>query len=152
MSIPYALEDQVADLYKRIAELERRFQNQRRTGTIAEVDYDKKLARVKLTDDADGQPFLGPWMPWKVVAAGGTKINVPPTVGQQVDVVSESGDLADGSVESSIKSDDNDLPAAKAGEGHITTGSTVIFFSDKQIRLRADEVVINGKRLKIAKG
>lgn len=151
-TIPQNLPDQVAWLADRIAELERRFQNQRRTGKVTEVDYDKKLARVELTKNRDGEAFLSPWMPWKTIAAGATKVNVPPSVGQQVDVVSESGDIADGVIESSIKSNDNELPAANAGEGHITTGSTVIFFSGSKIRFRADEIVINAKALKMVKG
>lgn len=152
MSIPSDLPSQMADLYRRIAELERRVQNQRRTGKVAEVDYDKKLARVELTKDADGQPFLGPWMPWKVPGAGAVSFNIPPSVGEQVEVTSESGDIADGVIGGSIRSDSNDIPPAKAGEVHIKTGSTYLLITPTKFEHRADEQILKGKSYKMVKG
>lgn len=123
-------DDIIADLFHRLAEVERRQQNQRRTGTIAEVDAEKGVARVKLSEDPEtGEPFLSPWVPWKTPSMGAVKVNIPPSVGQQVDVVSETGDLTDGMIDNSLRSDDNPLPGAKPGEGHITSGKTSIFWS-----------------------
>ena len=50
MPIPFKVEDQIADLYTRIAEQERRQQNAKRTGTIHEVDAKKGLAMVMLKE------------------------------------------------------------------------------------------------------
>ena len=68
------------------------------------------LARVKF-EERDGRPYLGPWMPWKEIASGGIKSHIPPTVGEQVDVLSESGDLADGVIDMSTPSNENPRPA-----------------------------------------
>ena len=144
MTVPSNLPDIMADAYKRIAELERRFQNQRRSGTVYEVDDDKMLARVNLADDADGEPFLGPWMAWKTIAAGGVKVNIPPTVGQQVEVTSESGDIADGTIDLSSKSTENSLPAAKGGGGHLTFDGGSILFGDGKIHLKAGDIILEG--------
>jgi hypothetical protein len=152
MSVPHDLADQIAELFYQLAELNRRFQNQRRTGTVAEVDYTNKRARVKLSEDDDGEPFLGPWMPWQTIAAGTTQINVPPSIGQQVAVVSESGDIADGVIETSTRSDAHPLPAAGDGEMHITMGTTKFLLTKTSFEIRADKMLIKSKRLKFEKG
>ena len=36
------------------------------------------------------------WIPWAEPAAGANKTHNPPSVGQQVQILSESGDLYDG--------------------------------------------------------
>lgn len=121
MSIPAQLEDQIADLYARIAELERRGQNAKRTGKIAATDYDKGLYRVEFKEQgSDGKPYLSPWLPLKEVGAGDIKVYVPLSMGEQVTVVSENGDLSDAEIESSINSDDNPKPHNKGGEAVVT--------------------------------
>lgn len=144
MSVPATIPDMLADLYKRIADLERRLQNKKRTGIIHEVDAAKGLARVKLDEDDNGKPYLTGWLPWKMPAIGQTKINVPPSVGQQVDVVSESGDLTDALIDSSIRSDENPLPPAEPGQGRIVSGETEIFFSGEKIHLKSPIIVLEG--------
>ncbi|MCA1263302.1 phage baseplate assembly protein V, partial [Nitratireductor aquimarinus] len=81
--------DRIVEAERRIAELERRGRNRKRTGVVAELDLKKGLARVRISDG--DRPFLSPWVPWKEIAAGGIKSHIPPTVGEQVDLVSESG-------------------------------------------------------------
>lgn len=130
------LADIIADLFHRIEDLERRYQSHRRTGTIHEVDAAKGLARVKLSEDPEtGQPYLSPWMPWTMPAMGATKVNIPPSVGQQVEMVSESGDMTDGVINSSLRSNDNPQPGAQPGEGIVTTGNTTIFFDGGKVRI-----------------
>lgn len=136
--------DVMANLFDRVAELERRVQNKKRMGTIAEVDAAKGLARVKLSEGPDGKPFLSPWVPWKMPAMGATKINIPPSVGQQVDVVSESGDLADGVIDNALRSNDNPLPDAQPGESVITTGSTKIYFGPDAVRIESPTILLKG--------
>ena len=147
------LPDIIADLYHRIADLERRLQNARRTGTVTEVDHVKGLARVKLGEDpATGKPYISAWVPWKMAAMGATKINVPPSVGQQVDVVSESGDLTDAMIDHALRSNDNPLPAAEPGQGVIVTGTTRIFFSPDRIEMRADQIRLVAGRIDMDEG
>ena len=97
------LEDIIINIQNRLSELERRRRNARRTGTIDEVDTKKGLARVTLVDDGD-KKFRTGWLPWKEIAAGMTSTHIPPIVGQQVDVLSENGDLTDGVIDFSIHS------------------------------------------------
>lgn len=134
------LEAQFADLAYRIAELERRARNRKRTGTVAVVDHAKGKARVQISDE-NGKPYLGPWMPWKEVAAGGIKTHVPPTVGEQVDVVSESGDLTDGVIDMSIPSDANPRPH-DGPEAVITKGATRITIGDDVIEMTATKLKV----------
>ncbi|MFN6987428.1 MAG: phage baseplate assembly protein V, partial [Rhizobium oryzihabitans] len=95
------------ELYVRMAELERRNRNRRRKGTIAEVSDDKSKYRVKLSEQEDGKPYLTPWIKARTLAAGGVKVDVLYSVGEQVDVVSENGDLTDAQIDFSTYSDDN---------------------------------------------
>lgn len=129
------LPDIIADLYHRLADLERRQQNARRTGTIESVDPDRGVARVRLNEDAkDGKPYLTAEIPWKMPSNGAVSVNIPPSVGQQVDVVSESGDLTDAMIDASLRSDANPLPGAKPGEAILTTGDTTLFITGSKIR------------------
>ena len=137
-------DDIIADLYHRIAELERRLQNQRRTGTIESVDAAKGTARVRLNEDKDGKPYLTAEIPWKMPAMGATKINIPPSVGQQVDVVSENGDMTDAVIDNAVRSNANALPAAEPGQTVIETGSTRFFLSPGECRIKAAKIVFEG--------
>lgn len=106
----------ISDLSDRVAELERRGRSRSRTGVIAQVDAVRGMARVRLSDS--DPPFLTGWLPWEEVAAGANKTHNPPSVGQQVRVVSESGDLRDATVQGSIPSDSNGRPSA-AGDEYV---------------------------------
>lgn len=129
------LPDIIADLYHRIADLERRRQNARRTGTVESVDAAKGVARVRLNEDPKtGKPYITAEIPWKTPSVGATKVNIPPSVGQQVEVVSESGDMTDAVIDHSVRSNANPLPGAKPGEAIVTTGETTLFITGSKIR------------------
>jgi hypothetical protein len=100
--------DRIVELERRVAEQERRNRNRRRTGVVTEIDHEKGLARVKLSDKP--KPYITPWMPWQEIAAGGIKTHIPPTVGEQVDVISENGELTDAVIEMSTPSNQNPRP------------------------------------------
>ncbi|WP_182417146.1 phage baseplate assembly protein V [Bartonella sp. HY038] len=120
----------IQQMENRIAEMERRDRNRKRTGTISEVDTKKGLARVELT--GGDKPFLTDWVPWKEIAAGTTSTHIPPVKGQQVDVLSESGDLTDGVIEFAIHSNKNPRPhdgpqaVIQHGESRITLDESTI--------------------------
>ena len=59
-----------------------------RIGTIAEVDVDHARAKVKAGDNVTG------WQPWISARTGSTLEWNPPTVGEQVILLSPAGDLA----------------------------------------------------------
>lgn len=138
----YSFLSRLVEAERRLAELERRGRNRKRTGVVSEVDTKKGLARVKLMDGEQG-PYLSPWMPWKEIASGGIKSHIPPTTGEQVDVVSESGDLTDAVIDMSTPSDANPRPH-DGPEAVITKGGTRITIGDGSVEIVAD-VTIKGR-------
>lgn len=145
--IPRTLEGQVAWLAGEVAELRRRDRNRKRTGTIAEVDTAKGLARVKLSRP-NGRDYLGPWMPWKEIAAGGIKTHIPPTVGEQVDVMSETGDLTDGVIDMSTPSNANPRPH-DGPEAVITKGDVRVTIGDDIATVDAPKVLVNSPNVQL---
>ena len=79
-----------------IAALSRLIENLIRLGTVAEVDHGslqyKRPARVRVQS---GELLTG-WLPWTALHAGTTRDRDPPTVGEQVLVLSPSGQTAQG--------------------------------------------------------
>lgn len=144
--IPKTLTGQVADLYYRLAEIERRARNRKRTGTIAEVGSGVKLGkyRVQLSEQG-GKPFLSPWMKARTVGAGGVKIDVVRTVGEQVDVISESGDLTDASIDLSTYSDENARANGENVPLHIKIGNAVLAMSGDEVRILAGKIILDGE-------
>lgn len=155
MTIPRTLTGQIADIYRRLAETERRARNRKRTGVVTEVDNAKGLARVEISKDGD-RPFLSPWLPWKEIAAGGIKSHIPPTVGEQVDVVSESGDLTDAVIDMSTPSNQNARPhdgpeaVITKGESRIQIGDDAVTVTATNIRLAASaEAQVEAANIKL---
>ena len=143
MTIPRNLDEQMADVYRRIAELERRARNRKRTGTVLEVDHKKGLARVELAKP-NGKPFPTGWIPWKEVASGGIKSHIPPTVGEQVTVVSESGDLTDAEIDMSVPSTANPRPH-DGPEAVITKGSSRLQIGDDTVSVTSPNVIVTAE-------
>ena len=92
------------------AEIFRRLENIIRHGTIAEVDHAAKRVRVQT-----GELLTG-WLPWKVDRAGTTRTWNPPTVGEQVTILSPGGDLAAGVAMTALYSDEHDSPSTSANK------------------------------------
>lgn len=133
--VPDTLEGQIRWLADKLAEVERRARNRKRTGTVAEVDHAKGLARVAFSEQG-GKRFLGPWMPWGEIASGGIRSHISPTVGEQVAVTSETGDLADGEISLSVPSTANPRPH-DGPEPVLTYGNT-------RLQINRDEFVLTG--------
>lgn len=79
---------------QRIQALERRVAGMLRHGSVKEVDTAKGLARLTIAPDGD-QEFLSPWIPYGQIAgpSTGLKVHAPPVVGQNMTLISPSGDL-----------------------------------------------------------
>ena len=92
-----------------LAELARLIENLVRLGTIAEVDVAKVRVRVKSGD------ITTTWIPWLALRAGTSKEWDPPTVSEQVVLLSPSGVLAQGVALVGLFSDAN--PANGDREG-----------------------------------
>jgi len=142
-----SLIDQITDLYVRMAELERRNRNRRRKGTIAEVSGDKSKYRVKLSEQA-GKPYLTPWIKARTLAAGGVKVDVLYSVGEQVDVVSENGDMTDAQIDFSTYSDDNARENSDAPL-HIKIDDTVIEAAAGQVKITSPTVIIESPNVQL---
>lgn len=108
------LPEQLDDMRRRLSELERRIGSQGRTGVVTEVDAANGLARVQLTEG--DTPMMTGWIPWVEPAAGANKTHNPPSVGQQVEISSESGDLHDASIQGSLNSATNGRPSGVGDE------------------------------------
>ena len=96
-----------------LAEISRKVENMIRIGTIVDVNHTIRRCRVKsgkLTTD---------WLNWQAGRAGSTKIWNPPTIGEQVMILSPSGVIESGIVMPSIYSDVHDSPSSNQDE-HIT--------------------------------
>lgn len=72
----------------RAAELHRLIENLIRFGTVAEVDHGRARVRVRCGE------LLTDWRPWQTLRAGTTVDWDPPTVGEQVILLSPGGDPA----------------------------------------------------------
>ncbi|MGQ2906739.1 MAG: phage baseplate assembly protein V [Aliihoeflea sp.] len=130
--------ERLVELERKVAETERRGRNRRRTGVVSEINHAKGLARVKISDG--DRPYLTPWMPWKEIAAGGISSHIPPTTGQQVDVVSENGDLTDAVIDFSTHSNANPRPH-DGPEAVIVHGATRMTIGDGIVDIVADLTV-----------
>lgn len=117
MAVPHDIEGQIGQLYHKYGELSRRLQNQERTGTVVRTDYENKIYRVKLLDDdGTGNPYLTPWIPMREAAAGENQTHMPVSLGEQVALVSQSGDLRDAEITHSLASDENPTPSNRGDE------------------------------------
>jgi phage baseplate assembly protein gpV len=141
MSGPDSLERVIAEMMSRLADLERRGRNRRRTGKIVEVDHQTGRYRVQLSEQ-QGKPFLTPWIAPRQVAAGNVKIDVLLSEGEQVDVVSENGDLTDARIEMSAYSQSHARDGSPAPL-LLTIGDKLrLVCSAEGVRLVADTVEI----------
>jgi phage baseplate assembly protein V len=96
-----------------LADLARRVANMMRTGRIAEVDHAGPRVRVQSGD------LLTEWLPWQTHRAGNTRTWDPPTVGEQVMILSPSGEPAAGMVIPAFYCQDH-LPPSNSPNTHVT--------------------------------
>ena len=96
-----------------LATLSRMIENLIRIGKIEEIDLSGKCCRVRTGNN------LTNWLPWLTPRAGTTRTWNPPTVGEQVLVLSPSGELAAGVVLTGLFSNTHPAPSS-SGDEHIT--------------------------------
>lgn len=143
--IPDDLPGQIRWIADQLADQKRRDRNRKRLGTVTEVDHAKGLARVEFSDQG-GKKYLGPWMPWGEVASGGTKTHIPPTAGEQVTVISETGDLADGEISMSVPSNANPRPH-DGPEAVIQRGQVRLLIADDKVTLDAPTIAYKAQSI-----
>lgn len=108
-------------LHQRVAEIERRLENQMRHGTVKEVDAKKGLMRLTVGKDLQGAEQLSPWIPYGQ-HMGDWKFHNPPSVGQTFTMFSPSGDFRQAQAIPLMQSDKNKSPSDKPDEHVITYG------------------------------
>ncbi len=105
------------------AETERRLQSFINRGIVTQVDFVKVLCRVQI----DG--LETDWLKFSATRIGKVKIWNPPHVGEQVLIISETGELSTGLVTSSFNYDDQPMPSANPDtfEIHCDDGASFIY-------------------------
>jgi phage baseplate assembly protein V len=91
----------------------RRLDNLIRLGTIAAVDHESARCRVQTGGNLTG------WLPWVTQRAGTTRTWCPPTVGEQVILLSPSGEPGAGIALTGLYSDQVAAPSIASSE-HVT--------------------------------
>ena len=115
-----------------LADLRRRLAAVARLGLVAEVDLERARVRVDYDRDASGNPVQTGWLPWLAGMAGADRSWRPPSVGEQVAVLSPGGDLAGGIVLGSLYRSAHPAPAS-AATGHLVEyrdGAVIAYDSD----------------------
>lgn len=130
----------LADILRRTAEIERRQDGMIKQGTATNVDPKAGTVRIKF-GGTDEEPFLSPPIPYAQMA-GALKIHAPPSEGQQMTVISGSGDFRQGLAVPMTWSDKNASPSEKSDENVLTFGSATV-------ELRGDEIVVKVPRFLI---
>ena len=127
------MSDPIAQLVRKIEELERRMRRMFFMGKVTDVDPVKRLVRVSdgMKND-DGTPVKTDWLPWAELS-GGLKSKTLPTAGQQVSVLSPSGLLETGLVIPGFFTDDNAKPDADDDEWVLTNGKVKQSIKDKTL-------------------
>jgi phage baseplate assembly protein gpV len=131
--------DALVELFRRFADLERRVNNGSRHGTVAEVDASKGRMRLKVGDGDGGEPFLSPWVPY-AQTAGALKVHAPPSVGQQMTLLSPTGDMRQGIAIPMTWSDTNQAPSDKGDENVITFGPFRIELTSGKLKVTGPEI------------
>lgn len=128
----------------RAAELHRLIENLLRLGTVAEVDPGRARVRVRIGD------LVTTWLPWQSPRAGTTAEWDPPTVGEQVLVLSPGGDPAAGIVVSGLFSTARPAPASSAAlHRRAYPDGTLIDYDHEAGVLSVDcvgDVIVKGAR------
>lgn len=128
------LAEQMQRLAHRLAELERRVANQRRTGVVTAADPAAGRWKVRLRDG-----MITGWLPAQEIAAGAIRIWAPPSLGEQVVIASESGDLADAEIIGRLPSAAHPSPHDREAELVIAIGSTRLTLTPSAIEMRSDD-------------
>ena len=114
-----------------LTELARRLENLIRNGTIAEADYPAARVRVKYAEDENGNDVLTTWLPWSTARAGNDSDWWAPEVGEQVTILSPSGDMALGVVLPSIYQTAHPAPANDPNKRRIVMSDGAVIEYDR---------------------
>jgi hypothetical protein len=127
----------LASVQEQLAETNRRLSNIMRPGQVTDVDYAKGLVKVKV-GDLDSY-----WVPW-AERAGGIKTWSPPSVGEQIHLMSPSGEPGQGWVLPGGYSDQNPQPHDKGNENVLVIGNTKIIATGSGLKIESGSIELAG--------
>ncbi len=130
---------ELARLAREVAEIRRAMAATMRSGTVAEVDAAAGTVRLDL-----GEGMLSAPVPYTQFA-GALKVHTPPSVGQQMFLLSPSGETAQGCALPLTWGGGNDAPSGAANENVLTFGAVRMQITDAAI-----EIVVGGVTLTIS--
>ncbi len=128
------------EIIHRIEELERRLANVARMGRVVEVDAGRGLVRLQvagLTTD---------WLPW-TTQAGEINVFIPPSVGQQMMLVSPSGEPGQGWAVPAGFSNQFAQPHDQPGEMKMTHGAVSVFSDGDQLKVAATQCKVQAEEV-----
>lgn len=119
------------------AEAERRGAGIARSGRVVAVDPATARAQVSF-----GGETRSAWLPFMALRAGTARIWAPPSIGEQVWVLSESGDTAQGVILGSAFQSSDPAPSDKSEAVEVHLGDASLVIEDGAIVLAVGEVTL----------
>lgn len=109
------------------SEIDRKLANLIRLGTVKEADYKKARVRIQIGK------ILTDWLPWVTSRAGQDRNWSAPSVGEQVVLLSPSGEMAQGVVIPAIYQQKHPAPSDKETDATLVfqDGSKVLYDKEK---------------------
>ncbi len=137
------LQRAVTELTAKNADIEAKFERMFRPGKVTDVDAAKQLYRQEIGLDKDGAPVKGPWIPYSQVA-GARKVHSPPSVGQQMMMISPDGDPAQAFGVPLTWSNENASPSQDKDTVVDDFDGTTITRKGGVLTLKASTIVLDG--------
>jgi phage baseplate assembly protein V len=109
-----------------------------RFGVVTAVDAGNARARVSFGGESESE-----WLPWLADRAGAISVWAPVSEGEQVIVLSESGETAQGVILGSVFSDENSGCSNSEGVFKIQVGPSFLEISAAGIRLVGPKIDLN---------
>lgn len=135
------VEDVLVSLVSKVAELQRRLDGMVQQGPVHEVDPKAGTVRLRLSPDGDDL-FLSPPIPYAQVA-GALKLHSPPSVGQQMTMMSVGGDFRQALAVPMTWSDQNKAPGDKVDEHVLTFGPWTITLKGDVLSIKGPKVILD---------
>lgn len=138
------IDEQIVALMRDVADLRRRVDSMVRHGKVEKVDAKKQRVRLRV-GGTDKEPQLSPWVPYGQIA-GALKVHTPPSEGQQMTLLSPTGDFRQAVAMPLTWSDDNKAPSDNPDE-HVVT------FENVTVVIKKDSLkaTVGGASLEITK-
>lgn len=129
---------------RELAQLNRRVAAMSLHGDVVEVDATAKKVRVKLGEDPEtGEAVLTPWIRVAASNAGRIKTASLPSVGEIVEVASESGIVGPASVaRPGVFTDASRRPEHEADEYVASSGGSALRVKDDEAKLQRSDCAI----------